>query len=105
MSGWYARGYLLQERQGQRCEQVDLLVRRYGQNGRPCVKLQYDFQQAAGWCNDWPSCYARSLTRLGSSSTYTPTTTYAGILNEDLAANPSFYQFSTVYWKASCCFV
>lgn len=55
--------------------------------------------EGGGWCNSLSNCYDRSTTRLGSSSTWSPTSTFGGILNEDADINPDFHAWSTVYVK------
>ena len=55
--------------------------------------------EGGGWCNSLENCYDRSTTRLGSSTTWSPTATFEGILNENSTVNPDFCAWSTVYVK------
>lgn len=52
-----------------------------------------------GWCTDPKDCFGRSLTSLGSSSSYAPTADFGGfdMLNITIERNPDFYQYTSVF--------
>lgn len=55
--------------------------------------------EGGGWCSSMFDCFARSQTRLGSSTSWAATASFEGILNENVTINPDFASWSTVYVK------
>eukprot|EP00042_Codosiga_hollandica_P051105 m.622650 g.622650 ORF g.622650 m.622650 type:complete len:405 (-) comp58219_c1_seq10:195-1409(-) len=53
--------------------------------------------KGGGWCRSVEDCYERSLTSLGSSTSYPPTMTSAGILSNSAETNPYFFEWNAVY--------
>mmetsp|Transcript_25911 Transcript_25911/g.28815 ORF Transcript_25911/g.28815 Transcript_25911/m.28815 type:complete len:381 (+) Transcript_25911:19-1161(+) len=60
----------------------------------------YIHHEGGGWCESSDNCYGRSLGRLGSSKSYTPTMALNGgyFSNED-TVNPMMYNWNMVYLK------
>lgn len=54
------------------------------------------FFHGGAWCDSIESCYLRSLTTLGSSTTYPPTATSGGIFSNNQYLNPDFYTWNAV---------
>uniref|UniRef100_A0A452YTP9 Pectin acetylesterase n=1 Tax=Aegilops tauschii subsp. strangulata TaxID=200361 RepID=A0A452YTP9_AEGTS len=49
-----------------------------------------------GWCNDAPSCAARAGTRRGSTRLMSKLEVFSGVLSNDPARNPDFYNWNRV---------
>ncbi|XP_037436333.1 pectin acetylesterase 9-like isoform X1 [Triticum dicoccoides] len=52
--------------------------------------------EGGGWCNDARSCAQRARTSLGSSSLMNKLDTFSGLLSNDPAMNPDFYNWNRV---------
>uniref|UniRef100_A0A453LX92 Pectin acetylesterase n=2 Tax=Aegilops tauschii subsp. strangulata TaxID=200361 RepID=A0A453LX92_AEGTS len=52
--------------------------------------------EGGGWCNDARSCAGRARTSLGSSSLMNKLETFSGLLSNDPAMNPDFYNWNRV---------
>eukprot|EP00042_Codosiga_hollandica_P055950 m.794540 g.794540 ORF g.794540 m.794540 type:complete len:405 (-) comp59238_c0_seq16:80-1294(-) len=55
------------------------------------------FFQGGGWCYNLNDCYERSLTTLGSSTTYGPTYSSGGIFSGSASMNPYFYTWNAIH--------
>ncbi|XP_020184483.1 pectin acetylesterase 9 isoform X2 [Aegilops tauschii subsp. strangulata] len=52
--------------------------------------------EGGGWCNDAPSCAARAGTRRGSTRLMSKLEVFSGVLSNDPARNPDFYNWNRV---------
>lgn len=52
--------------------------------------------EGGGWCNDVPSCTDRAGTRRGSTRFMTKFEVFSGVLSNDQAMNPDFYNWNRV---------
>jgi len=58
------------------------------------------FHQGGGWCTSFGDCYSRSLTALGSSKSYAPTTKFGGgYFSSEATVNPLMYNWNMVNFQ------
>jgi len=63
------------------------------------VDKWYIHHEGGGWCESLENCYGRSLGRLGSSKSYTPTIGLpGGYFSNNVAENPTMYNWNKVFF-------
>lgn len=55
--------------------------------------------EGGGWCNDVESCWARTITRRGSSHYIDNVANMTGILSDKVYQNPDFYNWNRVFLR------